>query len=74
MPNDLPTTLTADLTPRVNLALQQTHVPFFRSLEVRNSAATPLTDVQVAVSATPAFFSRHGQAESTASPATQPTS
>ncbi len=56
MPDPLPVSITADLAPRVNLALQQNHVPFFRRLEVRNRAATPLTDVHVGVTSTPAFF------------------
>lgn len=48
--------LTTDLAPRVNLALQQNHVPFFRRLEIANPGEEPLRDVLVKVSAWPAFI------------------
>ncbi|MFZ4579836.1 MAG: hypothetical protein ACOYOB_15715 [Myxococcota bacterium] len=56
MPTPSPLVVTADTTPRVNLAHQQNHLPFFRRLEIRNPGDDAAVDVRVTSTATPPFF------------------
>ncbi len=56
MPTPSPLVVTADITPRVNLAHQQNHLPFFRRLEIRNPGLDAAVDIRVTSTATPPFF------------------
>lgn len=56
MPTPSPLVVTADITPRVNLAHQQNHLPFFRRLEIRNPGLDAAVDIRVTSTASPPFF------------------
>lgn len=50
-----PLDLKADLVPRINLALQQNHVPWLRRVEISNPSDAAATDIVLAVTAHPPF-------------------